>query len=200
MLEAAAEALFIISDPNRLMFVALGTLLGLMIGVIPGIGGLVGLALLLPFTFALDPYTALAFLVGVQSVTTTSDTIPAVLFGVPGTTGSAATVLDGHPMAKNGEAGRAYGAAFTASVCGGLFGAFILGISIPVIRPFIMAVGTPELLAICLLGLTLIVYGLFKKMVIADNVALHVNHIFAEGAAQQWLYRAHDLVQIGHLR
>ena len=61
MLEAAAEALLIISDPNRLMFVALGTLLGLMIGVIPGIGGLVGLALLLPFTFALDPYTALAF-------------------------------------------------------------------------------------------------------------------------------------------
>ena len=53
MLEAAAEALLIISDPNRLMFVALGTLLGLMIGVIPGIGGLVGLALLLPFTFAL---------------------------------------------------------------------------------------------------------------------------------------------------
>ena len=171
MLEAAAEALFIISDLNRLMFVALGTLLGLMIGVIPGIGGLVGLALLLPFTFALDPYTALAFLVGVQSVTTTSDTIPAVLFGVPGTTGSAATVLDGHPMAKNGEAGRAYGAAFTASVCGGLFGAFMLGISIPVIRPFIMAVGTPELLAICLLGLTLIVSlshrALFKGLVAA---------------------------------
>ena len=171
MLEAAAEALLIISDPNRLMFVALGTLLGLMIGVIPGIGGLVGLALLLPFTFALDPYTALAFLVGVQSVTTTSDTIPAVLFGVPGTTGSAATVLDGYPMAKNGEAGRAYGAAFTASVCGGLFGAFMLGISIPVIRPFIMAVGTPELLAICLLGLTLIVSlshrALFKGLVAA---------------------------------
>ena len=171
MLEAAAEALLIISDPNRLMFVALGTLLGLMIGVIPGIGGLVGLALLLPFTFALDPYTALAFLVGVQSVTTTSDTIPAVLFGVPGTTGSAATVLDGYPMARNGEAGRAYGAAFTASVCGGLFGAFMLGISIPVIRPFIMAVGTPELLAICLLGLTLIVSlshrALFKGLVAA---------------------------------
>lgn len=171
MLEAATDAFIIISDPNRLMFVALGTLLGLMIGVIPGIGGLVGLALLLPFTFALDPYTALAFLVGVQSVTTTSDTIPAVLFGVPGTTGSAATVLDGYPMAKNGEAGRAYGAAFTASVCGGLFGAVILAISIPVIRPFIMAVGTPELLAICLLGLTLIVSlshrALFKGLVAA---------------------------------
>ena len=171
MLEAAADAFLIISDPGRLMFVALGTVLGLIIGVIPGIGGLVGLALLLPFTFAMDPYTALAFLVGVQAVTTTSDTIPAVMFGVPGTTGSAATVLDGYPMAKKGEAGRAYGAAFTASVCGGLFGAFVLAISIPVIRPFIMAVGTPELLAICLLGLTLVVSlshkALFKGLIAA---------------------------------
>ena len=171
MLEAAYDALIIISDPSRLAFVALGTLLGLMIGVIPGIGGLVGLAILLPFTFSMDPYTALAFLVGVQSVTTTSDTIPAVLFGVPGTTGSAATVLDGYPMAKKGQAGRAYGAAFTASVCGGLFGAFVLAISIPVIRPFIMAIGTPELLAVCLLGLMLVVSlshkALFKGLVAA---------------------------------
>ena len=172
MVEAALEALQIISDPGRLMFVALGTVLGLLLGVIPGIGGLVGLALLLPFTFALDPYTALAFLVGVQSVTTTSDTIPAVMFGVPGTTGSAATVLDGYPMAKKGDASRAYGAAFTASVCGGLFGAVVLAMSIPIIRPFIMAIGTPELLAICLLGLTLVVSlshnALFKGLVAAS--------------------------------
>lgn len=171
ILDAAIDALGIIGDPMRLLFVAFGTLLGLIIGVIPGIGGLVGLSLLLPFTFAMDPYTALAFLVGVQSVTTTSDTIPAVLFGVPGTVGSAATVLDGHPMARKGEAGRAYGAAFTASVCGGLFGALVLALSIPILRPFILAVGTPELLAVCLLGLTLVVSlshgALFRGLVAA---------------------------------
>lgn len=171
MIEAALQALAIITDPSRLIFVALGTVLGLMIGVIPGIGGLVGLALLLPFTFSMDPYTALAFLVGVQAVTTTSDTIPAVLFGVPGTTGSAATVLDGHPMAKNGEAGRAFGAAFTASVFGGLFGAVVLAMSIPLLRPFILSIGTPELLVICLLGMTLVVSlshgALFKGLVAA---------------------------------
>ncbi len=180
IIDAAIDALAIIADPWRFMFVALGTLLGLMIGVIPGIGGLVGLALLLPFTFAMDPYTALAFLVGVQSVTTTSDTIPAVLFGVPGTTGSAATVLDGHPMAKKGEAGRAFGAAFTASVCGGLFGAVVLAISIPILRPFILSVGTPELLAICLLGLTLVAslsYGALLKGLIAAAVGLLLSTI-----------------------
>ncbi|MDH3229491.1 MAG: tripartite tricarboxylate transporter permease [Alphaproteobacteria bacterium] len=180
VIDAAIDALVIIADPWRFMFVALGTLLGLMIGVIPGIGGLVGLALLLPFTFTMDPYTALAFLVGVQSVTTTSDTIPAVLFGVPGTTGSAATVLDGHPMAKRGEAGRAFGAAFTASVCGGLFGAVVLAVSIPVLRPFILSVGTPELLAICLLGLTLVAtlsYGALMKGLIAAAVGLLLSTI-----------------------
>ena len=178
--EAAITALGVLGDPARLMFVVLGTFLGLIIGVIPGIGGLVGLALLLPFTFSMDPYTALAFLVGVQSVTTTSDTIPAVLFGVPGTVGSAATILDGHPMARRGEASRAFGAAFTASVCGGLFGAFVLAISIPVLRPFILAVGTPELLAICLLGLTLVVSlsrGAMAKGMVAAAVGLLLSTI-----------------------
>ncbi len=178
--EAAITALGVLSDPIRLMFVVLGTFLGLIIGVIPGIGGLVGLALLLPFTFSMDPYTALAFLVGVQSVTTTSDTIPAVLFGVPGTVGSAATILDGHPMARRGEASRAYGAAFTASVCGGLFGAFVLAISIPILRPFILAVGTPELLAICLLGLTLVVSlsrGAMAKGMVAAAVGLLLSSV-----------------------
>jgi TctA family transporter len=190
VLEAAVDALSIIADPARLLFVALGTLLGLIIGVIPGIGGLVGLALLLPFTFAMDPFTALAFLVGVQSVTTTSDTIPAVLFGVPGTVGSAATVLDGHPMARKGEAGRAYGAAFTASVCGGLFGALLLAFSIPVLRPFILAIGTPELLAICLLGLTLVT-SLSQQAMAKGLVA---------AAVGLWLSTIGDEPQTGELR
>ncbi|NNU80793.1 tripartite tricarboxylate transporter permease [Halovulum dunhuangense] len=157
MLEAAVDALVIIADPSRILFVVLGTVLGLIIGVIPGIGGLVGMSLLLPFTFAMDPYTALAFLVGVQSVVATGDTPPAILFGVPGTAGSAATVLDGHQMAKKGQAGRALGASYAANVIGGLFGAVVLAISIPILRPFMMSVGTPEMLAICLLGLALVV-------------------------------------------
>ena len=102
MLDSVVDALVILSDPSRIAFVVLGTTIGLMIGIIPGIGGLVGLALLLPFTFNMDPYAALAFLIGVSAVTVTSDTIPAVLFGVPGTVGSAATVLDGYPMARRG--------------------------------------------------------------------------------------------------
>ena len=99
---------------------ASGIVLGLIIGMLPGIGGLGGLALLIPFTHAMDTHTALAFLIGMWAVTATSDTIPAILFGVPGAIGSAATVLDGHPMAKRGEAGRAFGASFMSSIVGGL--------------------------------------------------------------------------------
>ena len=156
MFEMALSALEIVFDPSRLMFVALGVIIGLSLGVIPGLSGIVGLSLLLPFTFDMDPFTALAFLVGLQAVVATSDTIPAVLFGVPGTVGSASTILDGHPMAKQGLAARAFGAAFSASLLGGLCGALFLALSIPILRPFILSFGSPELLAFCIFGLSLI--------------------------------------------
>ena len=156
MLGMAVKAAIILSDPTRLSFLALGVIIGLVLGVIPGLGGLVGLSLLLPFTFNMDPYTALAFLMGLQAVVVTSDTIPAVLFGVPGTVGSAATILDGFPMARKGEAGRAFGAAFSASVIGGVYGAFLLALAVPILRPIMLEVGSPELLAICVFGLSLV--------------------------------------------
>lgn len=156
LLEMAITALGIVFDPSRLVFLFLGVILGLIFGVIPGLGGLVGLALLLPFTFALDPYAGLAMLIGLGAVTATSDSIPAILFGVPGTSGAAATVMDGHPMARRGDASRAFGAAFTASMLGGLFGALILGLSIPFLRPVMLSIATPEMLAMIIFGLTLV--------------------------------------------
>ena len=156
LLDMALSAAAIMADPVRLGFLAFGVVVGLALGVIPGLGGLVGLSLLLPFTFNLDAYSAIAMLIGVGSVVTTSDTIPAVLFGVPGTVGSAATILDGHPMARRGEAGRAFGAAFMASMIGGLFGALLLGLSVPILRPVMLAIGTPELLSFCIFGLSLV--------------------------------------------
>lgn len=155
-LTAAADALLIILDPVRMMFLASGVLIGLVLGLLPGVGGTIGLAILLPFTFAMDPFTALAFLLGLSAVTATGDTIPAVLFGVPGTSGAQATILDGLPMTKKGEAGRALSAAYTASLIGGVFGALVLAVAIPVIRPLIMHIGIPELLAMTILGISVV--------------------------------------------
>lgn len=156
LIDPAMTAIVGLFDIYRLMTLSLGVILGLFIGVIPGIGGLVGMALLLPFTYTMEPSTAIAFLIGMWSVTPTSDTIPSVLLGVPGSAGSSATVMDGYPMARRGEAGRALGAGYTASVMGGLFGALILGLSVPILRPFMLSFGTPELLALVILGLMLV--------------------------------------------
>lgn len=156
MFEAAIDAIFIILDPARFGFLAIGVLIGLAVGIVPGLGGLVGLSILLPFTYALDPYAAIAMLLALSSVVATGDTIPAVLFGVPGTVGSAATVVDGYPMTQKGEAGRAFGAAFSASLLGGVFGAILLFISIPVLRPLVLIIGPPELFALCLFGISLV--------------------------------------------
>jgi TctA family transporter len=156
MLEMAGSALLIMLDPMRLFFLACGVMVGLALGVIPGLGGIVGMALLLPFTFDMDAYSAFAFLLGMGSVTATSDVIPAILFGVPGTAGCAATILDGHPLAKQGQAGRALGAAYSASLVGGIFGALLLAVSVPILRPVMLYLGSPELLSFAIFGLSMV--------------------------------------------
>jgi TctA family transporter len=156
MATAASKAFFTLMEPHRLMFLALGCMMGLVLGIVPGIGGLAGTAMLLPFTFGMDPYSAFALLLGLGSTTSTGDPIPAVLFGVPGGAASAATVLDGFPMAKRGEAGRALSAAYMSSLMGGVFGAALLAVSIPILRPVMLYLGSPELLAFSILGISMV--------------------------------------------
>lgn len=156
MLGAATQALLLIMEPTRLMIMAGGVVLGLALGVVPGLGGIVGLALLIPFTYHMDAYSAFALLLGMAAVTTVSDLIPAVLFGVPGTVGAAATVLDGFPLAKQGQAARAFGAGYMSSLAGGVFGALLLAVAIPVLRPVVMYLGSAELLSFCIFGLSMV--------------------------------------------
>ena len=156
MATAAGKAFFTLMEPHRLMFLMLGCMMGLVLGIVPGIGGLTGTAMLLPFTFAMDPYSAFALLLGLGATTATGDPIPAILFGVPGGAASAATVLDGFPMAKRGEAGRALSAAYMSSLMGGVFGAALLAVSIPILRPVMLYLGSPELLAFSILGISMV--------------------------------------------
>ena len=88
-------------------YLLIGIAIGFVVGILPGLGGAVTLALMLPFTFEMRPVEAFAFLLGMLSVTATTGDITSILFGVPGEGLSAALVLDGHPMAKQGQAGRA---------------------------------------------------------------------------------------------
>jgi putative tricarboxylic transport membrane protein len=156
MLHSAWEALGLLLQPFQLLMLSAGVLIGLSIGAVPGLGGIVGLAVMIPFTYGMETHAAFALLLGMAAVTTSSDLIPAILFGVPGSVGAAATTIDGHQMAKNGEAGRAFGAGFAASLFGGLVGAFVLAVSIPILQPVLLAIGSPELLAFSIFGLSMV--------------------------------------------
>jgi putative tricarboxylic transport membrane protein len=156
MLHSAGNALLIILDPLRLAYLFGGVCMGLALGILPGIGGVAGLALLLPFTFNMDAPAAFALLLGMGSTTTTADPISAILFGAPGHAASAATTLDGYPMTRRGEAGRALGASYMSAMIGGLFGALLMGVSLPLLRPIILFMGSPELLAIAVFGISMV--------------------------------------------
>jgi TctA family transporter len=155
-LHSAGTALFIILDPVRLLYLFAGVCMGLALGILPGIGGVAGTALLLPFTYNLDAPTAFALLLGLGATTTTADPIAAILFGAPGHAASAATTLDGYPMTRRGEAGRALGASYMAALIGGLFGAALMAVALPIMRPIILFIGSPELLGIAVFGISMV--------------------------------------------
>ena len=155
-LPALGEALALIFQPEQLFFLAIGVLLGLSVGVFPGLGGIAGLSLVLPFIFGMDPVSGLALMVGLIAVVPTSDTFASVLLGIPGSTASQATVLDGFPLSRKGEAARALSAAFVSSLFGGLLGAVVLTFFLLIARPLILAFEIPAMLAITLLGLSMV--------------------------------------------
>jgi putative tricarboxylic transport membrane protein len=156
MTETIFSALVLLLSPQHFMFLCIGTFMGLVVGILPGLGGIAGLSLMLPFIFGMDPTLVLPMMIGLLAVTNTSDTFPAVLMGIPGTSSAQATIIDGFAMAKRGEAARALGAAFSASLLGGICGALLLTVAIQVARPIILAMGFGEQLMLIVLALTMV--------------------------------------------
>ena len=153
---ALADAWGLILQPHVLAHLALGVVMGLAVGVFPGLGGIAGLSLLLPFMFGMDPVPGLALMIGMLAVVPTSDTFASVLMGIPGSSASQATVLDGFPLARRGEAARALAAAFASSLFGGIVGAAFLTLFILVARPVVLAFGLPEMLMVTAFGLSMV--------------------------------------------
>ncbi|MGH7402127.1 MAG: tripartite tricarboxylate transporter permease [Candidatus Rokuibacteriota bacterium] len=153
MWEAAGTALVAFGDPHRLSMLLIGLLAGGIIGMLPGLGGIGAVSILLPFVLTLDPFSGLAVLLGATGVVYTSDTIAAILFGTPTSASSGPTAIEGFAMARRGEAGRALGGAFLASMIGGLIGAVVLTLAIPIAGPLVLALGTGELLMLAVVGL-----------------------------------------------
>ena len=140
----------------HLSYLMLGVVIGLVVGIIPGLGGIAGMSLLLPFIYGMDASVGLGMLMRLVAVVPTGDTFTSVLMGIPGSSSSQATVMDGFPLAKKGQAARALSAAFLSSMIGGVVGAIILSLFILVARPVVLAFSSAELFMLTLLGLSVV--------------------------------------------
>ena len=134
----------------------IGIAIGFVVGILPGLGGPTAMALMLPFVFKMNAVEAFAFLLGMTAVTSTTGDITSVLFGVPGEPTTASTIVDGHSMARNGEAGRALGAVLMSSLVGAVFAGIALGAAIPIIRPLVLSFGSPEFFMMAILGISFV--------------------------------------------
>ena len=184
MFEAMTEGLLQVLSWPAFGFLLLGAGVGFIVGILPGLGGLATLALMLPFAYAIqEPIAAFSFLLGMHAITGTTGDITSILFGIPGEGTSAATILDGYPMTKKGEAGRALGAALTSSLVAGLEGALILAISIPIMRPLVLFFGAPELFTLTLLGITFLATlssSSLSKGLLAGGIGLAISAVGIE--------------------
>lgn len=157
MLEAYGSALaYLFGNPSSFLLIIFSVIWGIAFGSVPGLTGIVGVALLIPFTFVFDPTAGLLLLSGVYVGSTFGGSISAILFNTPGSPEAACTALDGYPMAKKGQAGKALGIALASSAIGGIFGTIVLMLLAPPMAQFALNFGPPEYFALAVLGITAI--------------------------------------------
>lgn len=157
MLEMLAGAWDLILDPVVWIYVAIGLVLGLVVGAIPGLNATMAVAVLLPVTFYLPAHVGIPFLIAITKGAFFAGSIPAILISAPGTGAAAATVLDGYPLAKKGKARKALELALYSSVVGDILSNIFAIIVATGVAAVALLMGPPELVGVMALGLLLIV-------------------------------------------
>jgi putative tricarboxylic transport membrane protein len=156
ILQAAWEGWWLVFSWPNILYPIVGTFLVMIVAFLPGIGGTTLMALAIPFTFAWDPVPIMLLFGAFVGGATFMGSVTAILFNIPGTSASAATMLDGYPMARRGQAKTALGCSAMASALGSTFGVVVLILLIPVMRQALLAFGSPEFLMLAIWGLTTI--------------------------------------------
>jgi TctA family transporter len=139
-----------------LLALAGGVAIGLINGALPAGGSIPLLIILMGFAYGMDPYVAIPLVIGAMAVNGTTDPIPCILLGIPGSASAQATILDGHPLARQGRAGYALSAAYASSLIGGLIGAAALALFVPVARSFLSLFGSVEFFVLSLIGIAIV--------------------------------------------
>ncbi len=144
-------------QPGVLLYLILGTTLGLVVGTLPGLTATMAVAILTPLTFWLPPASGLGVLIGVWNAAIFSGGISAILLNIPGTPASIASTFDGYPMAKKGQAGLALGINVLYSFIGGIFGIVVFLVAAFPLARFALSFGPAEYFALGLFGLSMMV-------------------------------------------
>jgi putative tricarboxylic transport membrane protein len=155
-MEAFLGGMALLLDPKILLIVFAGTLVGIVVGALPGISGSTTTALLLPFTITMTPVEAIAFLGALYCAANFGGSITAILVNTPGDPSASATAFDGYPMAVKGEAGRALGISAVASAIGGIFSVVVLIFAAPLLARLAYSFGPPEYFALAVFGLSMV--------------------------------------------
>jgi len=155
-MDAFLGGMAILVDPYILGMIVAGTVLGVLVGALPGISGSTTTALLLPFTITMTPTAAIAFLGAIYCAANYGGSITAILVNTPGDPSASATAFDGYPMAQKGEAGRALGMSAFASTLGGIFSVFVLIVAAPLLSRVAYNFGPPEYFALAIFGLSMV--------------------------------------------
>lgn len=189
MLEAMWAGLGHLASAEVLLAVLVGVFVGSLVAAIPGLGGAFAIGILFPVALLFEsPFPSVAMIVATVVVSGTANTMTGVMFGVPGSSSGVALLFDGYPMGQRGEAKRAIGAGLTASLVGGVFGALLLAVSLPIALLVIRRLGPPEFFAMICTGLVVIAFvqdGPKTKALIGAGLGLMVSFIGIEPVVGQ---------------
>lgn len=172
-----------IATPLTMIAIVAGTVVGVIVGVLPGLGSVLGLTMVLPFTFSMPQIPAIALMLGVYCGSVYGGSITAIVLNTPGTPQSAATAMEGFPMAQRGEADLAIGWVTTASVLGGLFSVLVLALAGPLLARFSLQFTPVEYFALGLFAMTCIAgvsSGALAKGLMAGGLGILISTVGAD--------------------
>lgn len=165
-------------NPQMLILLLLAIPLGIIVGVMPGVGAVVGITVLLPLTFGMEPILGICMLVAIYCASFYGGSVSAILINTPGTPAAICTILDGYPMARKGEAHKALTAAVVASAIGGVFSVILLTFCAPLIAKVALKFSYTEYFAIAVFGIIMVITsssrGTFLKGLITGTIGLFI--------------------------
>lgn len=199
LLNAVLAGFDVIAQPVNFVLLVLATILGVVVGMLPGLGGVILLGLLIPLTFGLEPVVAFMVLAAANGGTSQGGALTAILINTPGKAPNAATILDGYPLARQGRAGEAIGVSATASALGAILGISVLLLSIPVLLQIVLLFGSPEVFWLGIWGLTIlsvvvrgsVVTGLLSG---AMGLFISMHGVNSLSATTRWTYGLTNLL------